>query len=138
VVVDLTVNRDSGQIGLARAVVAADVGQIVNPDSLSSQLEGAFSQAASWTLREQVAFDPQSVTSVDWHSYPTLRFPDAPPIETVLLNRPGYPFLGIGEGAQGPVPAAIANAVFDAAGIRLRRIPFTPQRVRAALGGSGA
>jgi nicotinate dehydrogenase subunit B len=138
VVVDLTVNRDSGHIRLERAVVAADVGQIVNPDSLSSQLEGAFAQAASWTLREQVAFDPQGVTSVDWHSYPTLRFRDAPPIETVLLNRPGRPFLGVGEGAQGPVPAAIANAVFDAVGIRLRRIPFTPQRVRAAMGGDGA
>jgi CO/xanthine dehydrogenase Mo-binding subunit len=137
VVVDLTVNRDSGHVGLVRAVVAADVGQIVNPDSLSSQLEGAFTQAASWTLREQVAFDQAGVTSVDWHSYPTLRFPEAPPIETVLLNRPGSPFLGVGEGAQGPVPAAIANAVFDAAGIRLRRIPFTPGRVRAALGGMG-
>jgi nicotinate dehydrogenase subunit B len=133
VVVDLSVNRTSGHIRLERAVVAADAGQIVNPDALSNQLEGAFTQAASWTLREQVAFDPHGITSVDWYSYPILRFRDAPTLETMLLNRPGRPYLGIGEGAQGPVPAAIANAVFDAAGIRLRRIPFTPDRVKATL-----
>jgi CO/xanthine dehydrogenase Mo-binding subunit len=133
VVVELSVNRDSGHIGLERVVVAVDAGQIVNPDGLSNQLEGAVTQAASWTLREQVAFDRQAVISIDWHSYPILRFREAPTIETVLLNRPGKPYLGVGEGANGPVPAAIANAVFDAAGIRLRRIPFTPDRVRAAF-----
>jgi CO/xanthine dehydrogenase Mo-binding subunit len=134
VVVDLRVNRDSGHIRLERAVIAADAGQIVSPDGLSSQLEGAFVQSASWTLKEQVAFDPQGVISVDWHSYPILRFRDAPEIETVLLNRPGQPYLGLGEGAQGPVAAAIANAVCDAIGVRLRRIPFTPEQVKAALG----
>ena len=89
-----------GRIHLERAVIAADVGQIVNPDSLGSQIEGAFLQSASWTLKEQVAFDEQGVISVDWHSYPILRFRDAPRIETVLLNRPGLPYLGIGEGAR--------------------------------------
>jgi nicotinate dehydrogenase subunit B len=133
VVVDLRVNRASGHIRLERAIVAVDAGQIVNPDGLSNQLEGAFMQSASWTLKEQVAFDQQGIISVDWHSYPILRFRDAPRIETVLLNRPGQPYLGIGEGAQGPIPAAIANAVFDAVGIRLRQIPFTPERVKAAL-----
>lgn len=134
-VVDLRVHGDSGQILLERAVMAVDAGQIVNPEGVSNQLEGAFIQAASWTLKEEVAFDRQGITSVDWRSYPILRFGEAPSIETVLLNRPGAPYLGLGEGAQGPVPAAIANAVFDATGIRLRRIPFTPERVRAALGG---
>jgi nicotinate dehydrogenase subunit B len=134
VVVDLRVNRDSGHIRLERAVIAADAGQIVNPDGVSNQLEGAFVQSASWTLKEQVAFDPQGVISIDWLSYPILRVRDAPAIETVLLDRPGQPYLGLGEGAQGPIPAAIANAVFDATGIRLRRIPFTPERVKAALG----
>jgi nicotinate dehydrogenase subunit B len=133
VVVDLSVNRASGHIRLERAVVAVDAGQIVNPDGLSNQLEGAFIQSASWTLKEQVAFDQHGIISVDWHSYPILRFRDAPGIETVLLNRPGQPYLGTGEGAQGPVPAAIANAVFDAVGIRLRQIPFKPERVKAAL-----
>jgi nicotinate dehydrogenase subunit B len=133
VVVDLSVNRASGHIRLERAIAAVDAGQIVNPDGLSNQLEGVLIQSASWTLREQVAFDQHGVISVDWHSYPILRFRDAPKIETVLLNRPGQPYLGIGEGAQGPVSAAIANAVFDAVGIRLRQIPFKPERVKAAL-----
>jgi CO/xanthine dehydrogenase Mo-binding subunit len=133
VVVDLSVNRDSGQIRLERAVIAVDAGQIVNPNGLSNQLEGAFVQSASWTLNEQVAVDQQGVISVDWYSYPILRFRDVPEIETVLLNRPGQPYLGLGEGAQGPVPAAIANAVFDAVGISLRQIPFRPERVKAAL-----
>jgi len=163
VVVDLRVDRASGRIHLERAVVVADVGQIVHPDGLANQLAGAFIQSASWTLKEQVTFDAHGITSVDWSSYPILGFQDTPdadtghpadkghpadrghpadkdrpadkkrPIEIVLLNRPGQPYLGIGEGAQGPAPAAIANAVFDAAGIRLRQIPFTPERVRAAL-----
>ena len=136
-VVDLSVNRASGHVRLERAVLAADAGQIVNPDGLSNQIEGAFIQSASWTLKEQVAFDRRGVISTDWYSYPILRFHDAPEIETVLLNRPGQPYLGTGEGAQGPVPAAIANAIFDAVGIRLRRIPFTPERVKAALSGDG-
>ncbi|MBN2392736.1 MAG: molybdopterin-dependent oxidoreductase [Anaerolineae bacterium] len=133
VVVDLTVDRDTGHIALVHAVVGADAGQIVNPNGLSSQLEGAFLQSASWTLNEQVTFDADSITSTDWRGYPILRFRDAPVIETVLLNRPGSPFLGVGEGAQGPVAAAIANAVYDAAHIRLRDIPFTPERVKSAL-----
>jgi CO/xanthine dehydrogenase Mo-binding subunit len=135
VVVDLTVDRKSGDIRLLRAVVAADAGQIVNPDALSNQLEGVFTQSASWTLKEQVSFDQKGINSLDWHGYPILRFCDAPQIETVLLNRPGRPYLGIGEGAQGPIPAAIANAVFNNVGIRLRKIPFTPERVKAALEG---
>ena len=135
VVIDLSVDRAGGHIRLERAVLAADAGQIVNPDAMSSQLEGILMQSASWSLKEQVAFDQEGITSVDWHSYPTLRFRDTPEIETVLLNRPGRPYLGLGEGAQGPIPAAIANAVFDVAGIRLRRIPFTPKRVKAALRG---
>ena len=107
-----------------------------SPSALSrtvKQLEGALIQSASWTLSEQVGFDPGGVTSTDWRSYPILRFGDAPQVETVLLNRPGQPYLGVGEGAQGPAAAAIANGVYDAVGIRLRQIPFTPERVKAAL-----
>jgi len=131
--VEVTVDRESGQIHLARAVIAAEAGQVVNPDGLSNQLEGGFVQAASWTLLEEVGFDQHGVTSRDWESYPILRFTGAPVIETVLLNRPDLPFLGSGEASQNPTPAAIANAVFDAVGVRLRQIPFTPERVRAAL-----
>ena len=76
--------------------------------------------------RPRITFDENGVTSLDWDTYPILRFPDAPIIETVILDRPGYPFLGAGEASSGPVAAAIANAVFDAAGKRLREIPFNP------------
>ncbi len=133
VFVELRVNRASGHIGLERAVIAADAGQIVNPDGLSSQFEGGFLQGASWTLKEQVSFDRYGVVNTDWHTYPVARFPDAPAIETVLLNRPGRPYLGSGEASPMPTGAAIANAVFDAVGIRLRQIPFTPERVKAAF-----
>jgi CO/xanthine dehydrogenase Mo-binding subunit len=133
VVVDLEVDLRTGEVRLVRAVLAVDAGQIVNPDGLANQAAGAFTQSASWTLKERVSFDLKGVTSVDWTSYPMLRLDESPKIETVLLNRPGLPYLGIGEGAQGPASAAIANAIHDTAGIRLREIPFTPQRVLRAL-----
>ncbi|MEZ4870113.1 MAG: molybdopterin cofactor-binding domain-containing protein [Caldilineaceae bacterium] len=133
IAVELTVDRASGQIQLERAIIAADAGQVVNPDGLSNQLEGGFVQAASWTLLEAVGFDRAGITSRNWESYPILRFTGTPVIETVLLNRPDLPFLGSGEASQNPTPAAIANAVFDAVGVRLREIPFTPTRVLAAL-----
>jgi CO/xanthine dehydrogenase Mo-binding subunit len=133
IVVELRVDRASGQIQLERVVIAADAGQIINPDGLSNQLEGGVYQSASWTLKEQVTFDQSGVTSLDWQSYPILSFPEAPVIETVLLNRPNLPHLGGGEATQGPTPAAIANAIYDAVGIRLREVPFTPERVKAAL-----
>lgn len=137
VIVDLRVNRESGLVCLERAVIAADAGQIVNPDGLSAQLEGGFVQGASWTLKEQVIFDRSGVVSTDWYSYPVVRLTEAPEIKTVLLNRPGEPWLGSGEAAPMPTGAAIANAIWAAVGIRLRRIPFTPERVRAALGRVG-
>ena len=134
VVVELEVERASGTIRLLRAVIAADAGEIVDPDGLANQLEGGFIQSASWTLKEEVRFDHTRVTSRDWETYPILRFSEVPEVETVLLDRPGSPFLGAGEATQGPTPAAIANAIAHATGARLRRIPFTPERVREALG----
>lgn len=130
VVVDLHVNADSGEIHLERVVIAADSGQIVNPDGLSNQLEGGFVQSASLTLMEQVLWNEEGVLSRDWDSYPVLRFPEAPVIEVVLLDRPDQPTKGAGEATMGPTPAAIANAVFAAIGVRLREIPFTPARVQ--------
>ena len=133
VIVKLRVDLTSGAVKLERVVIAADAGQVVNPDGLSNQLEGGFVQAASWTLLEAVNFDAQGITSLDWESYPILTFPGAPVIETLLLDRPEMPFLGAGEAAQNPTPAAIANAIFDATGLRLRDIPFTPDRVKSLL-----
>lgn len=133
IIVTVAVDLENGEIQLKQVFIAADAGQIVNPDGLSNQLEGGFVQAASWTLYEQVAFDSRGITSRDWNSYPVLRFPGAPEIKTVLLNRPHLPFLGSGEATQGPTPAAIANAVFDATGVRLRDLPFTAEKVRQAL-----
>ncbi len=133
VVIELRVDLDTAEILLERAVIAADAGQIVDPSGLANQLEGGVIQSASWTLKEQVVFDRTRITSVDWESYPILKFTEAPEIETVLLDRPGEPSLGSGEATQGPTAGAIANAVFDAIGVRLRQIPFTPDRVRAAV-----
>jgi CO/xanthine dehydrogenase Mo-binding subunit len=131
VVVEVSVGSDAA-IRLERAWIAADAGQVVDPSGLVNQLEGGFLQAASWTLREEVRFDARRITSTDWESYPILTFPEVPEIETVLVDRPDEPILGAGEAAQGPTPAAIANAVFHATGARLRRTPFTPERVREA------
>jgi CO/xanthine dehydrogenase Mo-binding subunit len=135
VVVELEVDPQSGAIRLLRATVAADAGEIVDPDGLANQLEGGFVQAASWTLVEQVRFDDTRVTSRDWAAYPILRFSEIPEIDTVLIDRPGTPFLGAGEATQGPTPAAIANAVAHATGRRLRELPLMPARVASALRG---
>ena len=132
-IVELRVNRSAGKIILEKGIIACDAGQIVNPDGVANQLEGAFLQSASWTLNEQVNYDERGITSLDWRSYPILRFRDAPKIDIGLINRPDQPYMGVGEGAIGPVSAAIANAVYDAIGVRLRHIPFTPDKVKEAL-----
>ena len=133
VIFDVYVNTTTGQIHLKRATIAADAGHVVNPDGLISQLEGGVIQAASWALKEEVTFDHHTITSRDWESYPIITFPEVPEVETTLINRPGSPSLGCGEATQGPTPAAIANAVFNATGIRLRQMPFTPKRLKENL-----
>jgi nicotinate dehydrogenase subunit B len=132
-VIDLEVDRSTGIIRVLKATAAADAGEIVNPDGLSNQLEGGIIQGTSWTLKEQVAFDRQHILSHDWASYPILTFSEAPQVEIVLIDRPKEKFLGAGEASQGPVPAAIANALFNATGLRLRDLPFTPDKVKAGL-----
>jgi CO/xanthine dehydrogenase Mo-binding subunit len=122
VVVDVEISGD--RIRLRKAFIAADAGQLVNPDGLANQLEGGLVQAASWTLKEAVDYGPEGVRSDDWERYPILRFSESPQVRTVLLNRPGAPFLGSGEASSGPAGAAIANAVFDATGRRLRDLPL--------------
>jgi CO/xanthine dehydrogenase Mo-binding subunit len=132
-IVEVEVVARTGEIRLTRAWIAADAGEIIDPDGLVNQLEGGLVQAASWTLRERVEHGPDGVTSLDWDSYPILRFSDVPAIETRLLDRPGRRSLGAGEATTGPTPAAIANAVFQATGARLRQLPFRPDVVKARL-----
>ncbi|HEX6896960.1 MAG TPA: molybdopterin cofactor-binding domain-containing protein, partial [Bryobacteraceae bacterium] len=110
-----------------------DCGLVINPDSLRNQIEGSIIQTLSRALHEEVKFDRSRVTSVDWASYPILRFPEVPAIEVALIDRPTLPPLGAGEASTAPVAAALANAIFDATGVRLRTVPFTPARVKAAL-----
>ncbi|CAN1560356.1 Aldehyde oxidase/xanthine dehydrogenase, molybdopterin binding [Rhabdaerophilaceae bacterium] len=133
VALDVEVNRRNGRIRVLRAVASADSGHIVSPDGVINQIEGGIIQSLSWTLKEEVKFDDTRVTSEDWASYPILTFNEVPPIEVVLIDRPGSPFLGTGEASQGPTGAALANAVADATGVRFRRLPLTPDRVRAGL-----
>jgi CO/xanthine dehydrogenase Mo-binding subunit len=131
VLVDLTVGDDA-VVRLDHVVIVADAGLVVDPDGLVNQLEGGFIQAASWTLKEEVRWDADGVTTLDWETYPILTFPEIPVIETHLIDRPLERSLGVGEASTGPTPAAIANAIFDAKGVRVRSLPFTPDRIRVA------
>jgi len=133
-VADVEVDRRTGAIRVRRVFVAHDCGLIVNPDGVRNQIEGNVVQTISRTLKEEVRFDRRRVTSLDWQSYPLLRFSEVPDaIEITLIDRRDQPSVGAGEPAACPVPAAIANAVFAATGVRLRRVPFTPERVKEAL-----
>ena len=126
------VDRGSGVIRVRRVVCAHDCGLIINPDALRQQIEGCILQTLSRALHEEVGFDRARVTSVDWKSYPILTFPEVPEISIELIDRPHEPPLGAGEAATTTVASALANAVFDASGLRLRTVPFTPARVKAA------
>jgi nicotinate dehydrogenase subunit B len=130
---EVEVDRASGAIKVHRVACAHDCGLVINPDTLRAQIEGNILQTLSRTLYEEVTFDKSRVTSLDWASYPILTFPDVPEIVIDLVDRPTEPPLGAGEAAATPVPAALANAIFDATGARLRTVPFTPDRVKQAL-----
>jgi nicotinate dehydrogenase subunit B len=134
VMIEVTVDRDSGSIKVGRVVAAVDAGQCVNPDGLRNQLEGGVVQSLSWAIREAVTFDSFHRTSFDWSAYPIFRFSDVPDrVEVFVLDRAGMPFLGAGEASQGPTSAALANALADATGERLRDMPFTPEKIKAAV-----
>jgi CO/xanthine dehydrogenase Mo-binding subunit len=133
VVADVIVDRRTGKVRVARAVAAVDAGLIVNPDGVTNQIEGGIIQSTSWTLKEAVRFDARQITTRTWADYPIITFAEVPAVEVVLLDRPGEKSLGCGEGSQGPTVAAIANAIANATGARLRDLPFTPERVKAAV-----
>ncbi|HEX9672293.1 MAG TPA: molybdopterin cofactor-binding domain-containing protein [Burkholderiales bacterium] len=133
VVSDVTVNRRTGQVKVERFYVAHDCGQIINPDGLRNQIDGNVVQTVSRTLIEDLQWDRSMVTSVDWKSYPILRFPDVPEVYIDLIDRPTERPWGAGEPTAAVVPSAIANAIYDAVGVRVRSVPFTPDKVLAAL-----
>jgi CO/xanthine dehydrogenase Mo-binding subunit len=127
------VDTASGAVHVLRIVAAHDCGLIINPDGAKNQIEGNVIQALSRALKEEVTFDQTRVTSVDWQTYPILTFSEVPEIDIVLINRPDQPAVGVGEPSTVTTAAAVANAIFDATGARVRQVPFTPKRVAAAL-----
>jgi nicotinate dehydrogenase subunit B len=132
---EIEIEHQTGRARLVRAVAAVDAGQVVNSNGLANQIEGAILQSTSWTFYESVTFDQTRITSVDWASYPILRFSAVPDsIEVHIINRRGAPFLGSGEAGQGPTAAALANAVAHATGKRLRDLPLSRERIKAAIG----
>jgi nicotinate dehydrogenase subunit B len=135
VAVQLKVDHESGRVQVERIVAAVDTGQIVNPDGVRNQIEGGILQSLSWTLYESVDFDDTRIRSLDWSTYPIMRFDAVPQsVDVYLVDRPGQPFLGCGEASQGPASAAFANAIADATGKRLRDLPLTAARIKAAIG----
>ena len=134
IVAEVDIDRASGKIWARKFTVAHDCGQIINPDGLTKCIEGNIVQGVSRTLWEEVKFDNKSVTSVDWMTYPILDITETPAeVNVVLINHPEIASSGAGEPSIRPVAAAIANAIFDATGVRIRRVPFSPDHVKAAL-----
>jgi CO/xanthine dehydrogenase Mo-binding subunit len=123
--VEVKVDRSTGAIDIVRVVAAVDCGQGVNPDGIRNQVEGGILQSASWSLYERLQFGPEGIASVDWASYPIMRYSNVPAkVDVVLIDRPGTPFLGVAEAAQGPMAGALGNALADATGKRLRDLPL--------------
>jgi len=132
-VAEIEVNRRTGSIVAKRVWGALDAGQVINPALVENQIIGQIIQATSRILKEEVRFEPAGVTSLDWVSYPVLRFAEHPDVTAVVVQRLDQPSTGAGEEVMGATAAAIANAFFDATGVRLRQYPLTPERVLAAL-----
>ena len=121
------------EIRVKKLTLAVDVGEAINPDGVINQIEGGAIQATSWVLKERVRFDTTRITSNSWTEYPILRFSEVPAVEVEVISRPDIEPVGAGEAAHGPVTAAIANAVFDALGLRVRSLPITRERLIATM-----
>ena len=132
-VAEVEVDKRSGAIRVTRVCAGHDCGEMVNPDGVANQVQGGVLQTVSRTLKESVRWTGDRVTSVDWATYPIMTMTEAPKVEVALIDRPGTTAWGAGEPMACAIPAAIGNAVFDATGVRLRSVPFTPEKVKAAL-----
>ena len=132
-IADVEVNRSTGRVTVKKITVAHDCGIIVNPDGVRNQIEGNVIQGCSRALMEEVNFDAAGVTNLNWNTYPIIKFNDVPDVDIVLINRPELPPMGAGEASTTATAAAIGNAIFDAVGVRLRQVPFTPERLRSEV-----
>lgn len=129
---EVKVDRTTGKVQVKKMWAVVDAGETINPDGLKNQMEGGMIQSASWALKEEVLFDTQHVTNLDWSSYPIFRFPDTPEIDVEVIDRVDEPPMGAGEAAQAPATAAIVNAIFDATGVRIRRLPVNTDLLKLA------
>ncbi|MBI5262186.1 MAG: molybdopterin-dependent oxidoreductase [Bradyrhizobium sp.] len=134
-IADVAVNKTTGEVNVTRVVAGQDSGLMINPDGVRHQIQGNVIQSTSRALMEEVSFDRHSVTTREWGAYPIIPFPDVPKIDVLMVPRPDQPPLGVGESASVPSAAAIANAIFDATGVRFREPPFTPERILKGLRG---
>jgi nicotinate dehydrogenase subunit B len=134
-IADVAVNKATGDVSVTRVVAGQDSGLMINPDGVRHQIHGNVIQSTSRALMEEVAFDRNAVTSREWGAYPIIKFPDIPKIDVLMLPRQDQPPLGVGESASVPSAAAIANAIFDATGVRFRELPFTPELILRGLRG---
>jgi nicotinate dehydrogenase subunit B len=134
-IADVAVNKTTGDVSVTRVVAGQDSGLMINPDGVRHQIEGNVIQSTSRALMEEVSFSGSSVASREWGAYPIIKFPQVPDIDVLMLPRVDQPPLGVGESASVPSAAAIANAIFDATGVRFREPPFTPERILAGLRG---
>jgi nicotinate dehydrogenase subunit B len=134
-IADVAVNKSTGDVSVTRVVAGQDSGLMINPDGVRHQIHGNVIQSTSRALMEEVSFDRTSVTAREWGAYPIIRFPEVPKIDVLMLPRQDQPPLGVGESASVPSAAAIANAIYDATGVRFRELPFTPERILRGLHG---
>ena len=132
-VANVAVNKVTGEIAVTKVICGQDTGAVINPDGVRHQIHGNVIQSTSRALKEEVNFSSTAVAALEWGAYPIIGFPEVPDIDVLMIPRPDEPPLGAGESASVPSAAAIANAVFDATGVRFRELPLTPERVRAAL-----
>ena len=137
-IADVAVDKNSGDVSVTRVIAGQDSGLMINPDGVRHQIEGNVIQSTSRALMEEVSFSGPSVASREWGAYPIIKFPELPEIDVLMLPRDDQPPLGVGESASVPSAAAIANAIFDATGVRFREPPFTPERILAGLRGAQA